>query len=496
VTVFNPLLVALDETVDVVLDIPDDYPTFGEFFNFEAKPAFTIHDDAGKELPYQRLGQDMKRIRTRIHDEKFPQHYHVNEVKVSLALRVPAMGYTTLTVKPGAVNYPTRHPQDKGLATSVRSMENELLAVTIEGNGTLTIKDKRSGEVYRDILTFEERADIGDGWFHGVAINDQVAVSTASAADVSLIENGPNVTTFRIRTTMRVPADFNFTTMRRSETRVEILMDSLVRLRPGKDHVEVETTINNTADDHRVRVLFPSGAAAETFLTDTAFDVVERPIAIRPDNHVYAELEVETKPQQSFTAVFGGKRGLAVVSTGQMESTVLDYTDKPVALTLFRGTRRTVLTNGEPNGELRTTMQFRYCVKVLRGEPKVSELFLLGQKVGTGVRLVQARQADVALHGQPRKLPTTGGFLALEGDAVMTSARQVDEALEVRLFNPTNGRIKATLKNAGAPQALTHFESAELVNLESVPTGEKLKFDKASVSLELKPKQIVTIRLS
>ena len=127
-------------------------------------------------------------------------------------------------------------------------MENEHLRVTVEANGTLTVLDKRSGETYRRLLTFEDCADIGDGWYHGQAVNDQVYVSTASAAAVALVHNGPQVATFRVRTTMAVPAELHFDDrMSRSAELVNLLIDSLVTLRPGADRVEVETTVHNVA---------------------------------------------------------------------------------------------------------------------------------------------------------------------------------------------------------------------------------------------------------
>jgi len=83
-------------------------------------------------------------------------------------------------------------------------------------------------------------------------------------------------------------------------------------------------------------------------MTDTPFDVVERPIALRPDNHLYREIEVETRPQQTWSAIYQQPRGLAVVSTGLMEVAVQDIPDRPLALTLYRSTRRTVFTKVNP----------------------------------------------------------------------------------------------------------------------------------------------------
>ena len=61
-------------------------------------------------------------------------------------------------------------------------MANEFLEVAIEANGTLTLTDKRTGQTFPRLLTFEDAADIGDGWYHGQAVNDQVFVSSASPA--------------------------------------------------------------------------------------------------------------------------------------------------------------------------------------------------------------------------------------------------------------------------------------------------------------------------
>lgn len=495
VVVFNPLARPFEGITELTLQIPTDWPTFNEFFGFEPKPAFRIEDAQG-QVPYQRLGQAMNRVKVRIFDTRFPQGYRTNDVRVSLPLEIPAMGYTTLTVRAGEKGKPTRYPDVPGLATSERSMANEFLAVSIEPNGTLMILDQRTGETYSRLLTFEDVADIGDGWYHGVAVNDQAYVSTASQAEVALVHNGPYLTTFRIRTHMSVPTEFHFDAMTRSEQLVELVIDSLVSLRVGSDRLEVQTTVHNVANDHRLRVLFPSGAQAETYLADSPYDVVERPIALRSDNHLYRELEVETKPQQSWTAVYDEQRGLAVISCGLMESAVRDLPERPIALTLFRATRRTVMTDGEPNGQLRGPLTFRYWIMPLEGEPDRTRLCELGQLLAAGLRAVQLRPKDVALYRQGATLPPSGGFLRLTGPAVLTSARQVGDSLEVRLFNPTEKTIGATLDLKERPRSIAAPTRAQRVNLESAPLESAKNIARGVVKLTLGPKEIVTVRLA
>ncbi|MDB6093090.1 MAG: glycoside hydrolase [Verrucomicrobia bacterium] len=494
VTVFNALPRDFNGPGEITLEIPTTWPTFNEFFGFEPKTGFVIHDARGKELPYQRLGQALNRVRQRIRPTKFPEGVMSHHIPVALDLSIPACGYTTLTVKAVAAGRPTRYPEVPAMATSERSMANEHLDVVIEANGSLTLTDKQNGRVYSRLLTFEDCADIGDGWYHGIAVNDQVFASTAARSEVALVHNGPLLTTFRIRTTMQVPAEFKSDGMVRSEMFVPMVIDSFVSLRPGQRHLDIRTNVDNTADDHRLRVLFPSGAKAGTYLTDTAFDIVERPIALPRDNHEYRELNVETQPQQSWTAVHDAKGGLAVVTDALLESAVRDLPERPVALTLFRGTRRTVFTEGEPNGQMRGALQFRYFVLPLSGAPDRTSLCELGQQIAAGRRVVQLRTADLEIYRTGHALPASAGFFRVEGPAVVSSTRQVGAAVEIRLWNPLAKATGSTvilgeaLRPAGAGLTATHVDFEGNVLRALRVAGD-------SVKVSLRAKEIVTIRI-
>lgn len=492
VVVFNPLPQPLDEVVELTLPLPTEWPCFNEFFGFEPKPGFRVYGGDGQEISYQRLAQAMGRIKKRLRPRCFPRAHRTHDVTVALRLQAPALGYTTLTVKRAAPGEPTRHPITPGLADSERSLANEHLRVSVEPNGTLTLEDRRTGRTYYRLLTFESIADIGDGWYHGQAVNDQAFVSTAAFADVALVHDGPQTATLRVRTTMRVPVEFAFDRMARAETLTELVFDSRVTLRAGAARVDVTTTVTNTAGDHRVRVLFPTGVNASTYLVDSAFDVVERPIALPPDHHTYRELEVETRPQQTWTAVCDDGSGLAVVSVGLMESAVRDLPERPIALTLYRSTRRTVMTDGEPDGQLLgQRLVFRYAIVPLGGRPDRAGLCALGQQLAAGLRAVPLAAEDVAIWGSGVGLPAEASLLSIEGPVVMTSCRQVEAALEVRVFNPNEEEVEAVLR----PSGLSVSEAAP-VDFESNPCGAPLPLTAGAVSLQLAPKAIRTVRLT
>jgi alpha-mannosidase/mannosylglycerate hydrolase len=502
VLVANPLPRKLDEVVTLTLNLPAEWITYNEFFGFEPKPAFRIYADDGTELPYQRLAQDMGRMKTRIHPLKYPEPYTTNDVSVALRLVLPALGYTTLTVKEGeareksgpvpATALPTRYPLAPGLATSERSMANALISVAVESNATLTLTDKRTGHVFSGLLTFEDSADIGDGWYHGQAVNDQTFVSSAAPADVALVHNGPLLARLRVRLTMNLPESFNAQRGIRSECMTPLIIESFITLRADSDRVEVATTVDNRVKDHRLRVLFPTGATtAKSYLSDSAFDVVERPIGFRADHHLGRELSVETTPQQTWTSVDDGTRGLMVVASGLHESAVRDRDDRSIALTLFRSTRRTVTTDGQPLGQLQGELSFRYWIVPLAGPPDRRQAFEAGQLLAASLRSVQLMAADIPIYRKGAMTsPSEKSLLTLSGPAVLSSVRPVDQAIEIRLFNPKTTQVTTTLELA---DSLWKGRTVARVNLES-SSQEQLGQATPRLKIALKPKEIITLR--
>lgn len=498
VVVFNPLPRPLDEIVELTLQIPPEWPDFGEYFYYESKPSFRIFGLDGVEIPYQRLEQSRDQSHYRVYYRLFTKHYKRHHVRVALPLRLPAMGYTTLTIQPPAEKRPTRHPETPALAASDYCLENEFLRVSVEPEGCLTLLDKRTNQEYRRLLTFEDRADIGDGWYHGEAVNDQWFTSRAARAEVALVHNGPFMSTLRARLRLEIPARFDSSTMRRSQEFTELLVDNYITLRRGADFLEIETRVENTARDHRLRVLFPTGAQITHYLVDTPFDVTRRAVALHPERHLWKELEVEQGPMQSWVAAADSRRGLAVLTAGLLECAVRDLPERPIALTLFRSTGRTVMTNGEPGGQLPGPLTFRYRVAPLAGEPDRARMFDLAQRLAAGVREthVEKEDLDVRRHVYPelRGVPASASFCELEGQATLTSLRLVAGALEARVFNPCEESARCAIR-LPLLEAEGRLGGAEFVNLESAPLGETLEWREGRVEFTLAPKQIRTLRV-
>jgi alpha-mannosidase/mannosylglycerate hydrolase len=493
ITVFNPTSRDIDGPVDITIRFPEDIDAvYQEWFGFEKKIGFRLFDQDDHELPYQYVNQRKHRVGFRRPYRKFPAGDIRHEVDVSVSTQIPAYGYTTLICRP--VKEPTRHLGS--MVVNDHTIENEHLRVAVQCNGTIELTDKRNSEVYRNLLTMEERADIGDGWFHGVAVNDQVFTSSANSADVAITADGIHKATLMITVRMSVPAHFTFSKMERASHDKTLMVRHYVTLRKDSSRVEVHTEVENNARDHRLRVLFPSGANAETFLADQAFDVVERPIALREDNAQLKELEVETKPQQTWTAVHDDRRGLAVVSTGLPESTVRDLPERPVALTLLRSFIKAVMTSGNVGGQIQGRHHFDYWIVPLAGEPDRAALCHAGQSLAGGVRSIQIEQRDVELNpvGEKpqRDQPMHQSLLQVDASSAVITAvhrRDENEAASVRMFNPAERKAESSIKFTDGPT------TGELTDLEGTKTGT-LSSGQQGLQVELEPKRIATVKLT
>ena len=496
VVVFNSVPRVVEDVVEFELPLPVAWPQFQEFFGYERKHGFRIFDQWDNELVYQRLAERPGLKRQRIRPTRLLEEVSYDAVTVALPISLPPLGYTTLTVRAASAEDPfPRHPAVPGIATSDRSMSNGLLSATIEPNGSVTLVDLQTGSRFDRLLTFEDSADIGDGWFHGQAVNDEVVTSAATAASVRLVNDGPLVSRFRIQQQLHVPDRFDAGLHRRSDTTVQLELDTLLTLRAGSDMLEVQTAVKNTASDHRLRVLLPTGCAATSYFADAPYDVVERQVALRRDNHSYRELEVETRPQESWTAVVEGARGLAVVAPGLKETAVCDLPTQPIALTLYRSTQRTAFSFVQPEGQmLDRRLCFTFGVLPLRGDPDRIRLAEKAQLLMSPLSVLAHEEEDLAILRARGDLSAERSYLEVQGSILVASLRQVDRGIvELRLTNPNATSENATIRlTLGAPVA-----SLVETNFEGQPCSEPRGIDPDGlISVTLAPKQVKTIRLT
>jgi alpha-mannosidase len=143
-----------------------------------------------------------------------------------------------------------------------------------------------------------------------------------------------------------IPASLGETRSQRGEDWIELPITTRVSLLPGIRRVEIETTVDNQAADHRLRVHFPLPVAVDGFEAEGHFDVLRRSLDLPTDTEGWVEQPVGTHPQRRWADVSDGTVGIMIANRGLPEVEVLRAGDAvqpseerygaEVALTLLR----------------------------------------------------------------------------------------------------------------------------------------------------------------
>ena len=492
-TLVNPLPRERSEVFDFTLDLPKDFPTaFQEGFRTQRVSTFRLQTVEGEDVPYQLLGVDPDvSERSRFARPGYLGDPACQRYRLAAYVTLPATGYLNLRVVPD----PRPMRSTETLMQGPRHMANEHLSVALQSDGAFALTDLATGEVYPDLLRVEDRSELGDGWFHGHSLNDRCIQGNASIVASGVVTEGPAYATLYVTFALRVPRFYDWQHEKPAKETVELLITHEVTLRRGARVIEIKTEINNNAEDHRLQLLLPTGAAdAKSYLAHLPFDFVERPIGRDPQTADWREMEVVEKPFLGIQAVGDDRRGLAFLcADGLHEGGVRDDRGRTLQVTLLRSFRRTVQTQGEEDGLEMGQTTLRYALMPWRkGLPKLT-LLEEWERLQAGI---MTRQSGTLASGFPplaAEGPVTQSFFSISGKTTMSTLKGAADGsdLVVRLWNPTASAVTETVRFA-QPVA-----SASLVSLGEDPLpGAPPAVEGDTVFVGVPPYQLVTIRVS
>ena len=136
----------------------------------------------------------------------------------------------------------------------------------INKNGSFNLLDKTSAFLYEGLHVFEDMADAGDTYNYSPPEQDEVITSENTQAEFELVEKGPLKVTFRIKLALEVPVRLAAGDKKRSAERVGMPITTLLSLYSDLKRLDLFTEVENTAEDHRLRVLFPGRDQVGVFL--------------------------------------------------------------------------------------------------------------------------------------------------------------------------------------------------------------------------------------
>ncbi|OHB78286.1 MAG: hypothetical protein A2W31_11285 [Planctomycetes bacterium RBG_16_64_10] len=495
-TVFNPAPYERTEVVTAVVDLPLASGFDGG--------RYSIRDAAtGRPLEFQESGRgEHPAIVRHLGDATMEMRSLQVRVHVPLA-DVPALGYRTLVIRPETeFAWP-----DRSLATAPNVMENAYLKVVIRANGTLDVTDKTTGHTFEGLHYFADNGEAGHPWRHIPPCHDRVITSWNSRPAIELVEQGPCLVRYAVTHTMAIPQrlaegqghyvrrlDGDGDDAGRSEQTSPMVIRSELTLHQHARCVAVRTTLVNTCEDHRLRVMFPTQLAATHSCAETPFDVVERPIDRGPDSP-WRHTWNPTHPCQRFVDVSDGHVGLGLISDGLREYEVTDDASRTIGLTLVRAFEvalATVAWRWERHPEMKGGQslgehEFRYWIYPHAGDWDAGRVPAQADALTVPLEPVQAGP-----HGGD--LPKTASFLALTPAELMLASIKRSEtsaALVVRVYNPTRRAVLGQLTLFRTPDRARYLS----LNEQPMP-GAGPQLDPHGLRFAAGAKKIVTLELA
>jgi mannosylglycerate hydrolase len=343
------------------------------------------------------------------------------------------------------------------MSPAPNKMENDYLAVTIHGDGTLAVTDKATGRCYPGLHFFEDAGDVGDYWAYYPAYENEIHTSIGSVARIWCEENGPLCATYGVEVTMRVPAFCDRSEggvkgdSRRSKATRDLVITSRVSLSRNAKRVAIRTVVNNTVEDHRLRVMFPTHLNAAVSHAAGHFTVDERPVDPQrmPDGTFYPEMQ--THPQQMFASLSDGRNGFSVVNNCFTEFEVLRDEERTLAITLFRSMRNRICTEfrttgafpRQKGGQCLRTMEFAYAIYTHQGTWVDGNVYRQAEELNVPPTVYQT-----APHNKGT-WPLEQSLFAVEpNNLVMSALKQACDrkSFVMRLFNPTNETVDGIVR--------------------------------------------------
>lgn len=367
-----------------------------------------------------------------------PTITRVTNVRLRMSVDIPATDSTLVTVDSREGD----RCEAGDCKANSKSLDNGLIRIEANGDGTIDLTHRETGKRFSGLGRVLDDGALGTFWWPKSPDQDQRILSDGPAA-IEIIENGKLQTTLQTQVMMQIPKECIGEV--RSEETVPLTVETRYTLRHGDPLVHVEVAFDNRARDHRVRVLFPTGIAANQVDVGAHFDVVRREIK-HPDCEGWIEPHHGTAPMQGFVDLSDGDAGFALIPHGLLEYEVFDDAERTLALTLIRSLPIRLAVSEEKQeilpdeGPLCLGPQsYRFALYPHAGDCHTAACWRQSQRFNTPVRAIQTGA------GNGKK---SAGLIAIDDPRIaVTCLKRAEESDQIvaRLFNPSDEAIQANV---------------------------------------------------
>ena len=507
------------QVITVELDAKRIYENLTQSWNElegESFPEFALYDVSGNKVN-AKIERKTTAFGYDLPDDRFRQPYMAQRVKVTFeAEDVPAIGYQVYVLKEAEESLSTDTHELIETSTETTEatskdkefvMENENVFVRINLDGSFDLTDKKTGHTFENCGIYEDTGDMGNEYIYIQDTDRQTITTRNIPATIFVGENSAIRSVVKVRHELEVPeaigdeilpqryscVDLYQRKAKRSEKLVKLSIETTLTLEHHAKGVKAQTTVVNTAKDHRLRVLFPAGLDSDMHFADSTFEVVRR-----PNRHGKAWTNPSAcEHEQCFVAMEDKNAGILVANRGLYEYEILPDEENTIALTLLRSVAEMGDWGYFPTPQAQ--MQGSYTVEyaIFPYEPEMcAEAFALGYDYQHDLACVQLgmnREKETIFTPQAQSgiLPIRKSFFEWEGNGLNLTAFKKganSEDIFVRFVNTLETDVKLTIKKADWMKGI--YQSSVIEEKK-----ETLGEENGVFSVVVKPYQIVTFGL-
>lgn len=437
---------------------------------------FKLIDELGNTVPYEVVKTEV-RFDYDLPKDGFRVPYMGRFIKIRFMSDVQGFGWRTYALVEGDPDFVSDCKEDLVL-------ENEFIKVEFKENGIVDVLNKENNKLLENFFYYENTGDIGNEYIYRQSADNSVIKSTDFEAEYEVIEATDLRKRVKMTQTWMIPkaadeklqyeqvsvTEMRIRTAHRSKELIPYRVETIFTLNKNDRMIQIETTLNNKAKDHRIRAVFDSGLDVENHYAESVFEVIKRP------NNVSPRWENPENPQrqQAFMSIHDKNYGLTIMNYGLHEYEVLK--NRFVAVTILRAVGEMGDWGYFPTPEAQCQGKHSF---------KLGFMFTTDGNRNDSYRRAYAYQVPLIgsqIRGLFPKLDPRGQYLNFEGNGVMvTSLKASDDGKAgiLRFYNLSDKE-----------QSTYQVDYPNVYNSNLVE--EKLG---RVTELEIAPNEIKTIRL-
>lgn len=399
---------------------------------------------------------------------------------------IPQIGYKCFQVIPAKKKNQSKGKNLVRLSAGLPILENEHLKIQIKSNGTFNVFDKANKIHFNNLGYFYDEGEAGHAWVHSPV--KPFITTLNQKPEIKLTAKGPLYSEVSINYKWRIPKD-RLSSNTKAFTEIPITV--FVSLSKNSKRVDLKIHINNTAENHRLRIMFPSNLNTEYSFAEGQFDVVKRSTK-RIDARDWVEQPMYDFPLHHFVDLCDNKSGSAVIVHGLKEYEVLDDAQKTLAVTLLRAFTYVIQPSSKEEYSHKKGSQclghHEYSISFYphKGNWDEGKVYEQALNFNNDVRLFQSGNLTGTL------LPSSA-FIQIQPNDLIFSCFKNDEnngdAYILRIYNPTEKEVNGLIK------FLLELRKVERVSLEEKFFPQAVKSNAHAFQVKVRAKEIQTFRL-